>query len=67
MPIRLRLALLYATVLATGVGIRMGWLVPPPALSGLDILAHPAVMAAAELPFLPEEARGPWQPAQLEA
>ncbi len=45
---------LYATVLATGVAIRMGWLSVPPAFGGLDVLAHPAVLAAAAVLYVIE-------------
>ena len=38
---------LYATVFVTGLGLRLGWLVPPAGLDGLDVLAHPAVLVAA--------------------
>ncbi len=45
---------LYATVLGLGLAIRLGWLQLPEALSGLQILAHPAVLAAAAVAYLAE-------------
>lgn len=38
---------LYATVLMTGLAVRMGWVLLPPGLEGLAALAHPAVLAVA--------------------
>jgi hypothetical protein len=45
---------LYATVLVIGVVLRTGWVVPPPALGGLFVLAHPAVLATAGVMYLVE-------------
>jgi Domain of unknown function (DUF4126) len=38
---------LYATILVIGVALRLGWIVPPDALAGLTVLAHPVVLGAA--------------------
>jgi hypothetical protein len=38
---------LYATVFATGLALRLGWLVAPPGLEGLEGLTHPAVLVVA--------------------
>ena len=38
---------LYSTILAVGLGLRFGFFDLPPALSHLDVLAHPAVIAVA--------------------
>lgn len=38
---------LYATVVVIGLAIRMEWVVPPESLSGLAVLAHPAVLGVA--------------------
>ena len=45
---------LYATVLVIGLALRLGWVAPPPALTGLWALAHPAVIAAAGVMYLVE-------------
>lgn len=45
---------LYATVLGFGIAIRLGWLHLPASLQGLEILAHPAVLAAAAIAYLAE-------------
>jgi hypothetical protein len=45
---------LYATVLALGLGIRFGLLHLPPALSGLEIFAHPAVLITAAIAYIAE-------------
>jgi len=45
---------LYATVLGLGLAIRLGWLELPAALAGLEILAHPAVLAAAAVAYVAE-------------
>ncbi len=45
---------LYATVLGLGVAIRMGWLHLPASMQGLEILAHPAVLAAAGVAYVAE-------------
>lgn len=45
---------LYATVLGLGLAIRLGWLHLPASLQGLEILAHPAVLAAAALAYVAE-------------
>jgi hypothetical protein len=42
---------LYATVLGLGLAIRFGWLNLPAAMSGLDVLAHPAVLIAAAVAY----------------
>jgi hypothetical protein len=45
---------LYATVLALGLGIRFGVLHLPPALSGLEVFAHPAVLITAAVAYIAE-------------
>jgi hypothetical protein len=45
---------LYATVLVIGAAIRFGWVLPPPALSGLMVLADPVVLTAAGAMYLVE-------------
>jgi len=45
---------LYATVLMTGLAIRLDWVKLPPGLEGLSALAHPAVLAVAGLLYLVE-------------
>jgi hypothetical protein len=45
---------LYATILVIGVTLRFGWIVPPASLSGLSVLAHPAVLGAAGVMYLIE-------------
>jgi len=45
---------LYATVLGLGLAIRLGWLQLPEALQGLQILAHPWVLAAAGVAYAAE-------------
>lgn len=45
---------LYSTVLGLGLAIRYGVLHLPPALNGLDVLAHPAVLIAAGVAFAAE-------------
>jgi hypothetical protein len=45
---------LYATVLALGLSIRFGWFHPPAALSGLEVLAHPAVLIIAGIAYAAE-------------
>jgi hypothetical protein len=45
---------LYATVLATGLAIRLGWIAPPDSLSGLQGLADTTVLAAAAVLFVVE-------------
>lgn len=45
---------LYATVLALGLSIRFGLFHPPAALSGLEVLAHPAVLVIAGVAFVAE-------------
>ena len=45
---------LYATVLATGLAIRFGWIAPPDSLSGLQVLADTTVLAAAAALFVVE-------------
>jgi hypothetical protein len=45
---------LYATIFVIGVALRTGWVVPPPALAGLFVLAHPAVLAAAGVMYVVE-------------
>ncbi len=40
---------LYATVLMTGLAVRMGWVQLPPGLEGLSALAHPVVLGVAGL------------------
>ena len=45
---------LYATVLATGLAVRMHWLRLPPGLEGLSALAHPVVLTVAGLLYVVE-------------
>lgn len=45
---------LYATVLGLGVAIRLGWLHLPASMQGLEILAHPAVLAIAGIAYVAE-------------
>lgn len=45
---------LYATVLAAGLGIRFHLFHLPPALGGLEVLAHPAVLIIAGVAFAAE-------------
>lgn len=45
---------LYATVLMVGLGIRLGFIVPRPALDQLEVLANPIVMAVAAILFVVE-------------
>lgn len=45
---------LYATVLALGLGIRFHLLHLPDAMSGLNVLAHPAVLAIAGIAYAAE-------------
>lgn len=45
---------LYATVLGLGLAIRLGWMQLPEALQGLQILAHPWVLAAAGVAYTAE-------------
>jgi len=45
---------LYATVLGLGLAIRLGWLALPEALRGLEVLAHPAVLAIAAAAYVAE-------------
>lgn len=45
---------MYATVLALGLTIRFGLFHPPAALSGLEILAHPAVLIIAGCAYVAE-------------
>lgn len=45
---------LYATVLGLGLAIRLGWLQLPAWLQGLEMLAHPAVLAAAGVAYIAE-------------
>jgi len=45
---------LYATDLATGLAIRLGWITPPDRLSGLQVLADTTVLAAAAVLFIIE-------------
>lgn len=45
---------LYATVLVVGLGIRLGFIVPSPALNQLDVLANPVVIAVAGILFVVE-------------
>jgi len=45
---------LYATVLVTGLAVRMQWVTLPPGLEGLSVLAHPAVLAVSGLLYLVE-------------
>jgi hypothetical protein len=45
---------LYATILVIGLGLRFDWMTPPPALAGLSVLAHPAVIGTAAVMYLVE-------------
>lgn len=45
---------LYATVLVTGMAVRMNWVRLPPGLEGLAALAHPAVLTVAALLYVVE-------------
>ena len=45
---------LYATVLVVGVGIRVGFITPSPALHQLEVLANPVVIAVAGVLFVVE-------------
>lgn len=45
---------LYATVLMTGLAVRLGWVQMPPGLEGLAALAHPAVLAVAGVLYVVE-------------
>ncbi len=45
---------LYATVLMTGLAVRMSWVQLPPGLEGLSALAHPAVLGVAGLLYVVE-------------
>ncbi len=45
---------LYATVLVTGLGLRLGWIHAPPALVGLDVLTHPVILTFAGLLYVVE-------------
>lgn len=45
---------LYATVLGLGLAIRFGWLALPEPLRGLEVLAHPAVLAIAAAGYVAE-------------
>jgi hypothetical protein len=45
---------LYATVLATGLAIRLGWVTPPDALSGLNVLSDTTVLIVAGVLFAVE-------------
>ncbi len=45
---------LYATVLALGLGIRLGIFHPPAALSGLDVLSHTAILSLAGAAYVAE-------------
>lgn len=45
---------LYATVLGIGLAIRLGWLVVPEPLHGLETLAHPAVLTIAGVAYVAE-------------
>jgi hypothetical protein len=45
---------LYATVLMTGLAVRMGWVRLPAGLEGLSALAHPAVLAVAGVLYVVE-------------
>ncbi len=45
---------LYATVLMTGLAVRMGWVRLPPGLEGLSALAHPVVLGVAGLLYVIE-------------
>ena len=45
---------LYATILATGLALRMSWLQLPAGLEGLSVLAHPAVLIVAGILYAVE-------------
>jgi hypothetical protein len=45
---------LYATILVIGLAQRFGWIVPPPALAGLWVLAHPVVLVVAAVMYVVE-------------
>jgi hypothetical protein len=45
---------LYATILVIGLAQRLGWIVPPPALAGLWVLAHPVVLVVAAVMYVVE-------------
>ncbi|MEN9468663.1 MAG: hypothetical protein RL630_396 [Verrucomicrobiota bacterium] len=45
---------LYLTVFVTGLAVRMDWVVLPAPLHGLEVLAHPVVLAVAGVLFLIE-------------
>lgn len=45
---------LYATVLVTGLAVRLNWVRLPPGLEGLSALAHPAILAVAGLLYVVE-------------
>lgn len=45
---------LYATVLATGLALRLGWIAPPEGLSGLAVLGDTTVLAVAAVLFVVE-------------
>lgn len=45
---------LYATILVTGLAVRLGWVQLPAGLEGLSALAHPAVLAVAGVLYVVE-------------
>ncbi len=45
---------LYATTLIIGLALRFGWLTPPPALTGLSVLADPIVIAVSAVMYVVE-------------
>ena len=45
---------LYLTVFVTGLAVRMDWVALPAPLQGLEVLAHPLVLAVAGVLFLIE-------------
>lgn len=45
---------LYATVLMTGLAVRLGWVQLPAGIEGLSALAHPAVLAVAGVLYVVE-------------
>ncbi len=45
---------LYATILMTGLAVRMGWFQLPPGLEGLSTLGHPVVLGVAGLLYVVE-------------
>lgn len=45
---------LYATILITGLAVRMGWLTLPAQFGGLAVLAHPAVLTVAAILYVVE-------------